>query len=103
VRIFEDGAARKRLQPGQLLGIERDESVLRHDCLTPSGNAGSPLVDVESKLVVGVHYAGRWAEFKRGDAVPLWPAADHRDCSRPPGADCQPIHSRVRRPCDRRR
>jgi uncharacterized caspase-like protein len=76
-RIFEDGAVRKRVQPGQLLGIERDESVLRHDCLTLGGNAGSPLVDVESGLVVGVHYAGRWAEFKRGDAVPLWPAADH--------------------------
>jgi hypothetical protein len=76
-RIFEDGAGRKRLQPGQLLGIERDDSVLRHDCLTLSGNAGSPLVDVASKLVLGVHYAGRWAEFKRGDAIPLWPAAEH--------------------------
>ena len=74
-RIFGDGADRKRLQPGQILGIERDEGVLRHDCLTLAGNAGSPLVDVDSRLVVGVHFAGRWAEFKRGDAIPLWPVA----------------------------
>jgi hypothetical protein len=73
-RIFADGQGRKRVQPGQLLGLD-DEDVLRHDCLTLGGNAGSPLVDIETKLVVGVHYAGRWAEFKRGDAIPVWPAA----------------------------
>lgn len=81
-RVFGGVYGVKRLQPGRLLMVEGDDGALLHDCLTLAGNAGSPVVDLETGLVLGVHYAGRWVQFKRGEAVPLWPVAGHEVLAR---------------------
>ena len=74
-RVFGDVFGVKRVQPGQLLMVDRELTEFHHDCLTLGGNAGSPVVDVDTGLVLGIHYAGQWLEYKRGTAVPLWPFA----------------------------
>jgi endonuclease G len=49
----------KRFSPGKLLPGEEGE-VLSHDCTTLGGNSGSPLISLEKKAVVGLHFAGEY-------------------------------------------
>ena len=49
----------KRFSPGKLLPGEKGE-VLSHDCTTLGGNSGSPLISLEKKAVVGLHFAGEY-------------------------------------------
>ncbi len=54
--IFGDVYGRKRIAPGfvkSLIGAE-----LSHDCTTLGGNSGSPVIDIETGLVVGLHKSG---------------------------------------------
>jgi Caspase domain/Trypsin-like peptidase domain len=60
----------KWVQPGQLLATAG--TTFYHDCLTLPGSGGSPVVDLETGLVIGFHFAGLWLDFKRGEAVALW-------------------------------
>lgn len=69
--VFGDASGVKRVQPGYVLAIGPDGKII-HDCFTLGGNAGSPLVDLESGLVLGLHHSGRWTEYKTGDAQALW-------------------------------
>ncbi len=63
-RIFGDVFNVKRLAPGL---IERvGEIGLTHDASTLGGNSGSPIVDVETGKVVGLHFAGRFLEANHG-------------------------------------
>ena len=64
----------KRLQPGQHDRVLDGASALEHDCSTLGGNSGSPLVDLETNLVIGLHFGGttRWANY----AVALWKLVD---------------------------
>lgn len=65
----------KRLQPGEIL--EDPEGVtVRHDCFTTGGNGGSPLIDVASGAVLGLHHSGRKMAYK--EAVALWRLADNK-------------------------
>lgn len=73
-RIFRDVFDVKRLQPGRTVGYSTARSALEHDCSTLGGNSGSPLVDLETNLVIGLHFGGT---YEVGNyAVPLWMLAD---------------------------
>ncbi|MGZ6039976.1 MAG: trypsin-like serine peptidase [Phenylobacterium sp.] len=52
----------KRLQPGLLTDWSNQMNAYLHDCATLGGNSGSCLVDLETGVVVGVHFGGRFAE-----------------------------------------
>ncbi|PTL82494.1 serine protease [Vitiosangium sp. GDMCC 1.1324] len=57
--LFENVYGVKRASPGELLGEE--SARLFHDCTTLSGNSGSPLFELRTGLVVGIHAAGQFA------------------------------------------
>jgi endonuclease G, mitochondrial len=60
----------KRLQPGLITSWPDGAYVLTHDCSTLGGNSGSPVIDLETHQVIGVHYGG--AYLAANNAVPLW-------------------------------
>jgi hypothetical protein len=73
-RIFRDVFDVKRLQPGRTVGYSTAFSALEHDCSTLGGNSGSPLVDLETHEVIGLHFGGT---YEVGNyAVPLWMLVD---------------------------
>jgi glutamyl endopeptidase len=73
-RIFADVYDVKRLQPGRTVGYSTEYSAIQHDCSTLGGNSGSPVVDLESNQVIGLHFGGRYGVGNY--AVPLWKLAD---------------------------
>jgi hypothetical protein len=73
-RIFADVYDVKRLQPGKTVGYSTEYSAIQHDCSTLGGNSGSPVVDLESNRVIGLHFGGRYGVGNY--AVPLWRLAD---------------------------
>jgi len=75
-RIFRDVYNVKRVQPGVLRGEENAFNVrfLRHDCAPLGQNAGSPIIDLETNLVLGIHLTGRYLE--PGTAIPLYALRD---------------------------
>jgi hypothetical protein len=73
-RIFADVYNVKRLQPGRTVGYSTMYSALEHDCSTLGGNSGSPVVDLETNRVIGLHFGGRYGVGNY--AVPLWTLAD---------------------------
>lgn len=73
-RLFMDIFNVKRLMPGRLVGYSTEYAAIEHDCSTLGGNSGSPVVDLDTQQVVGLHFGGR---FGVGNyAVPLWALAD---------------------------
>jgi hypothetical protein len=69
-QIFAEVYDVKRLQPGRTVGYSTMYSAIEHDCSTLGGNSGSPVVDLETHQVIGLHFGGR---FGVGNyAVPLW-------------------------------
>jgi S1-C subfamily serine protease len=67
--IFGDRYQVKRLAPGMIVTTEHEVETdwggfigITHDCSTLGGNSGSPLVDVETGRVVGLHLGGRFLE-----------------------------------------
>lgn len=79
IRIFRGVFFKKRLMPGTLRGFRTIESfgtpvsALMHDCTTLGGNSGSPVLDVESGAVAGIHFAGKFLDMNF--AVPSWELA----------------------------
>jgi hypothetical protein len=73
-RIFTDIYNVKRLQPGKAVGYSTQYSAVEHDCSTLGGNSGSPVVDLETHQVLGLHFGGRYGVGNY--AVPLWTLAD---------------------------
>jgi hypothetical protein len=73
-RIFTGIYGIKRLQPGKILDIFEDRNELTHDCSTLGGNSGSCLVDLDTNLVIGLHYSGRYLQANH--AVTLWTMRD---------------------------
>jgi S1-C subfamily serine protease len=73
-RIFADVYNVKRLQPGRTTGYSTMYRALEHDCSTLGGNSGSPVVDLETHQVIGLHFGGRYGVGNY--AVPLWMLTD---------------------------
>jgi len=59
-RIFGNVYNKKRLAPGQLIGL--DAADIQHDCSTLGGNSGSVVLSLESGDAVGLHFSGRFLE-----------------------------------------
>lgn len=73
-QIFADVYDVKRLQPGRTVGYSTRYGAVEHDCSTLGGNSGSPLFDLETDRVVGLHFGGRYGTANY--AVPLWTLSD---------------------------
>ena len=69
-RIFAGIFNVKRLAPGTIRGADLPARELVHDCSTLGGNSGSPVIDLDTHQVVGLHFSGRYLEGNR--AIPLW-------------------------------
>lgn len=66
-RLFGDKYNVKRLAPGQVQKLSDD--LLMHDCTTLGGNSGSPIVDLTTGQVLGLHFSGVFLKENRG--VPI--------------------------------
>lgn len=73
-RIFQEIYNVKRLQPGRVTVSFDSSLLLRHDCSTLGGNSGSPVIDLETNQVLGLHFGGRYLEGN--NAVPSWRLAN---------------------------
>lgn len=70
--IFDNIFEVKRLQPGLLMGVENNGSILFHDCSTTAGNSGSCIVDLKLNKVIGLHFTGDLcSDFNKAVALPL--------------------------------
>lgn len=49
----------KRFSPGRITAAGAHE-VLSHDCTTLGGNSGSPVISLERRVIVGLHFAGEY-------------------------------------------
>jgi endonuclease G len=47
----------KRLSPGKIIGYDHAKC-FQHDCSTLGGSSGSPLINLDTGKVVGLHYGG---------------------------------------------
>jgi hypothetical protein len=72
-QIFSELYNVKRLQPGFITAWAAGRAVFNHDCSTLGGNSGSPVFDLETHAVVGLHFGGRY--LVGNNAVPLWQLA----------------------------
>lgn len=54
----------KRLAPGDIFPSSAAPYIYMHDCTTWYGNSGSPVVDLTTGKVVGIHYAGSHSEYR---------------------------------------
>src|SRR5581483_546150 len=52
----------------------REVQLLQHDCALLGESSGSPIFDLETHQVIGLHLTGRYLE--PGTAVPLWVLRD---------------------------
>jgi len=73
-RIFSGVYEVKRLQPGLITSAPDGSRTFTHDCSTLGGNSGSPVIDLATHQVVGLHFGG--AYLAANDAIPLWLLAD---------------------------
>ena len=73
-QIFSDIYDVKRLQPGVITSWADGADIFIHDCSTLGGNSGSPVLDLETHQVVGLHFGGRY--LSGNNAIPLWRLTD---------------------------
>ena len=71
----------KRLQPGRVVA-QSESWWFEHDCFTLPGNAGSPVIDLDTGLVLGLHVSGLWVQekgenLKHNQAIALWKLKDY--------------------------
>ncbi|WP_417394085.1 trypsin-like serine peptidase [Gimesia chilikensis] len=57
--LFQGIFGVKRLSPGKVKTVE--ESQLTHDCSTLEGSSGSPVVNLSTGEVVGIHFTGTYS------------------------------------------
>ena len=69
-QIFSNIFDVKRLQPGMITSWADGTDIFIHDCSTLGGNSGSPVLDLETHQVVGLHFGGRY--LSGNNAIPLW-------------------------------
>lgn len=68
--IFGEERGVKRLQPGEVTSAQPFAGAITHDCSTLGGNSGSCVVDLDTGLVLGLHFKGYYQEANH--AVALW-------------------------------
>lgn len=70
--IYGDIRESLYLQPGEITDVRENQGKLElfHDCTTLGGSAGAPLLDLETGLVLGIHFGGRY--LASNSAVPSW-------------------------------
>lgn len=73
-QIFSDIFNVKRLQPGLVTSWAEGDEAFVHDCSTLGGNSGSPVFDLQTHAVIGLHFGGRYLEGN--SAIPLWRLID---------------------------
>jgi endonuclease G len=61
--IFKGISDVKRLSPGHIFPSSAASYIYMHDCSTWYGNSGSPIVDLKTGNVTGIHYAGSPNEY----------------------------------------
>jgi hypothetical protein len=79
-QVFSDAPYRlKRFMPGRLVPeqplVEKNGvTYLRHDCSSLGGASGSLLVNLDTGVIIGVHYGGKNAKTaeEKNRAVPTW-------------------------------
>lgn len=59
IKIFGNIFNVKRLALGEIDSVDLKNGLLLHDCSTLVGNSGSPIIDLESGKVLGLHFSGR--------------------------------------------
>lgn len=69
-RLFANIYNVKRLQPGSFMRYLTGHNLFTHDCSTLGGNSGSPVTDLESHRIIGLHFGGRYQQAN--NAVALW-------------------------------
>lgn len=52
----------KRVSPGKITGLEQDGVILLSDYTSLGGNSGSPVLDIATGKVVGLHFAGAFRQ-----------------------------------------
>lgn len=62
LRIFSNIFNKKRLSVGEIDFVDEEDRFFIHDCTTLGGNSGSPVIDIETQKVYGLHFAGRERE-----------------------------------------
>ncbi|GAA4366163.1 hypothetical protein GCM10023185_37110 [Hymenobacter saemangeumensis] len=65
--FFQGQIGVKRLQPGYTTAVSSTQ--VQHDCTTTGGNSGSPLLDIRTGHVAGIHFGGNFMVNNR--AVPV--------------------------------
>lgn len=73
-QIFQDIFDVKRLQPGKVRTWSDGDPKFVHDASTLGGNSGSPVFDLETHEVIGLHFGGKY--LQGNNAVPLWLLTD---------------------------
>jgi hypothetical protein len=69
-RLFSNIYNVKRLQPGTFMRYLTGQNLFTHDCSTLGGNSGSPVMDLDSHRIIGLHFGGRYQQAN--NAVALW-------------------------------
>jgi endonuclease G len=59
-QIFDGIYRVKRLSPGRVMSVTPNGRLLEHDCTTLGGNSGSPIINLATGRVCGLHYAGTY-------------------------------------------
>lgn len=59
-KIFDGIYRVKRLSPGRIMGLTPNGHLLEHDCTTLGGNSGSPVINLKSGRVCGLHFSGTY-------------------------------------------
>lgn len=73
MHVFGTQLGTKRVQPGFILTAPRDKTNFDHDAFTLEGSAGSPVIDIETNKLLGVHWGSmNDGGFRRGRATALW-------------------------------
>jgi glutamyl endopeptidase len=68
-RIFRGIYNVKRVQPGRIILRDNANYLLRHDSSTLGGNSGSPVIDLQSGRLIGIHFRGHYLRWN--DAVDI--------------------------------
>lgn len=73
--VFQNVFDVKRVQPGYLNRVLLEDRIFGHTCSTLRGNSGSPVIDLETNSVMGLHRRGSReaaGEPALNEAIPLW-------------------------------